>query len=645
MDALADDGSLSPAPLRTPFQRIAIALSGGGYRAASYSLGVMSYLHRIKYKDGKSLMDNVEFISSASGGSFPAMLFAAYTKQGRPFEDVYNKLIHFMDGQTLLENVAKELNNDSNWEEGGKSRNLINAFARIYDRDLFEEETFGVFWEEKAGRPLEICVNATEFYRGLSFRWQTKGIKDMGYGSGEGWTGNNYIFFDKEDNPDALDTLKKIKLGDVMASSSCFPGGFEPIVYPRDFSYPGLASETLQGAVTITDYNNQRRQLDTTIGLMDGGVDDNQGLYSAMLADKRRRAKNHDENGFDLIMVSDVSSYFMDPYIPPTPVSKGNLRKRSIAQTIKGLHTDLNRLSKFVKMTAIISTILLAAALMLLSFAEERSWLNAAYLILSPSILGLLAAVFIIGYKAGNPLISWLSGAFTAKPKEVVAYLKEEVPSISGFSDNFMLSLLNALNGAKFGVLEQMVKARFGSVLSMVMDINLKQTRRLIFGMFYGEFQGDGTWQHRRVANFIYDLSQFNIVARTGNIQKKFKAVKGDPQESWINTTRDLLLKDCQKLNAVAEEARTMGTTLWFDKNDSEKKRMRKVIACGQFTTCGKLLEYVLEIELKMKREASLPEPDRTVIFTDGELALFNEIKRQLADDWAQFKSQPEFLV
>jgi hypothetical protein len=208
-----------------------------------------------------------------------------------------------------------------------------------------------------------------------------------------------------------------------------------------------------------------------------------------------------------------------------------------------------------------------------------------------------------------------------------------------------MLSLLNALKGAKFGVLEQMAKARFGSVLSMVMDINLKQTRRLIFGMFYGEFHGDGTWQHRRVANFIYDLSNFNVNGRTGNIMKKFKAGPGDPLAGWVKETSDLLLNDCQKINADAEAARTMGTTLWFDKTDSETSRMKKVIACGQFTTCGKLLEYVLDIELKMKKEADLPETARTIDFTTEEQTLFNDIKKQLTDDWKKFKQQPDFLI
>jgi len=641
-----DKDSLYAAPLKTPFKKIAMALSGGGFRAASYSIGVMSYLHQVKYLDEKNLLDNVQFISSASGGSFASMLYVAYIKKGLAFEDVYDKITGFMAGgagQSLLQNVAAELNDDSRWIEGGKSRNLINAFSRIYDRDLFGEEVFGVYWNDTPGRTIEICINATEFYRGLSFRWQTDGEP---FGTWEtGKTGNQYIYFDKQFNKDGFETLQRIKLGDIMASSSCFPGGFEPIVYPRDFTYPKMTEEILCGAMTITDYDNKPRQLDTSIGLMDGGVDDNQGLYSAMLADKRKRSKN-DADGFDLIMVVDVSSYFMDPYVPPPTVTKGSMRKQNLTQSINDLHKTFNGLQKTLKRTTFISAAVLAIAVLLLIFSNTRPLMNLGYLLLSPSILALVIVAFITGYKAGNPMFSWLSRAFTAKPQEVVAYLKEEAPSVAGFSDKFILSLMKAFEGARFGVLEQMLKARLGSVLSMVMDINLKQTRRLIFDTFYGTFYGKDIWQHRRVFDVIYELSQFNTVGRARSFEDKFwekvpDAAKTDALKDWLTNTRKLLFDGCQKLNAVAEEARTMGTTLWYDVNDNNSQRMKKVIACGQFTTCAKLLEYTLELEMKMMIDASMPGTIPTIQFTQEDVDVFKNVKAQLERDWEAFKKEP----
>jgi hypothetical protein len=87
-----DPFQLQPAVLTTPFKKIAMALSGGGYRAASFSLGAMSYLHELDYADtGKTLLDNVEFISSASGGTFAGILYSMHVRKKIPFEKTYGQ--------------------------------------------------------------------------------------------------------------------------------------------------------------------------------------------------------------------------------------------------------------------------------------------------------------------------------------------------------------------------------------------------------------------------------------------------------------------------------------------------------------------------------------------------------------------------
>src|SRR5690606_20932331 len=101
-----------------------------------------------------------------------------------------------------------------------------------------------------------------------------------------------------------LDHLRgSFKVADAMAASSCFPLGFEPMIMPDDFfdihedpSYKELKSQD---------------HMRTGIGLMDGGIVDNQGIGSIMNADNRRK---HDGHQFDLIMVCDVASYKMEPW-------------------------------------------------------------------------------------------------------------------------------------------------------------------------------------------------------------------------------------------------------------------------------------------------------------------------------------------
>jgi hypothetical protein len=635
--------------LETPFRKIAMALSGGGFRAASFSIGAMSYLHKVQYDESRNLLDNVEFISSASGGTFPAILYSVYTRKGIPFGNVYKDLLGFMKGEGLLEDVLQLLNNDKAWEGEVKSRNLINSFARIYDEKLFKGETFGVYWgksvegevQSQVGRAVEVCFNSTEFTRGLSFRWQTYGGRMDDKTHYPGKIGNRYISINDK-TPAGLDALQEIKLGDIMASSSCFPGGFEPIVYPADFCYPGardgrkggdgLNSSQLRSAMVVTDYNNRDSALkdSDSVGLMDGGVVDNQGLSSALLADARRR-KDPTGTGFDLIIVSDVASYFMDAYIPCVPDVKGSWRGKNAADILQDLRKAMARLGGIIKLSFWLGVALLAASLLMLIQHDEGSWRNLGFFLLSPGIILLLLWAVILVKRRKYPLIRDLSDFLNSSDENALASLKKQLPAAGILSDNALGSLLKYLKMAKFSVVEQMLKTRLNSGLSMVMDVNLKHTRRLIFDKFYGQ----DIWNNRRSFDAIYELSEFNKVSRTGLITEKFKSDAA---------ACSLLLDGCLQLNVIAENARNMGTSLWYDKDDSAEDRMMKVVACGQFTTCAKLLEYVLELEQTMRDEAALPEDKKSILLPDQQRKILDGVKSQLLADWEKFKLEPYFV-
>ncbi|HEY0056536.1 MAG TPA: hypothetical protein VGB63_14370 [Pedobacter sp.] len=40
-----------------------------------------------------------------------------------------------------------------------------------------------------------------------------------------------------------------------------------------------------------------------------------------------------------------------------------------------------------------------------------------------------------------------------------------------------------------------------------------------------------------------------------------------------------------------------MGTTLWFTEQELEQSMLEAIIACGQYTACWNLLEYIQEIK------------------------------------------------
>ena len=68
-------------------KKIGLALSGGGYRAAAYHIGALRALHKL------GILDNVDVISSVSGGSIIAAYYALYDGSYNGFEEAFSKKI------------------------------------------------------------------------------------------------------------------------------------------------------------------------------------------------------------------------------------------------------------------------------------------------------------------------------------------------------------------------------------------------------------------------------------------------------------------------------------------------------------------------------------------------------------------------
>ena len=91
---------------------LAVAFSGGGTRAAAFSYGVLKKLRDTRYmNNGKEsrLIDEIDFISSVSGGSFTAAYYGLYGD--RIFED-YEQVFLRRNVQNAL---IRSLFNPLNW--------------------------------------------------------------------------------------------------------------------------------------------------------------------------------------------------------------------------------------------------------------------------------------------------------------------------------------------------------------------------------------------------------------------------------------------------------------------------------------------------------------------------------------------------
>ncbi|MCP9447709.1 MAG: patatin-like phospholipase family protein [Nitrospira sp.] len=257
--------------LNTDSLFLCLAFSGGGTRAAALSYGVLEKLRhtRLTWKGvEKSLLDEVDCISSVSGGSFTAAYYGLFGD--RIFEEFRPKFLDVNIQRTLI----WRLFNPINWVRlASPYFNRIDLAAEYYDEHLFEGNTF-VALAQPPRRPF-VIINATNMVNGERFEF----------------TQEQFDFLASD--------LSSYPVARAVAASSAFPFLLSPITlknYPHvEFQLPKDYQAGLH------DYDDNRRRyywaknrtiyLDDEqypyLHLMDGGLSDNIGLRPIEAAYRR----------------------------------------------------------------------------------------------------------------------------------------------------------------------------------------------------------------------------------------------------------------------------------------------------------------------------------------------------------------------
>lgn len=259
-------------------RRIGLALSGGGFRAAAFHLGVLKGLRQT------GLLDRIDVVSGVSGG---AMLAAAWVvARGEPFEQFEARTRAFLardlKGRVLLAALrpdrALRLLADPGYS-------LTEVMAAVLDRKLYRRATLGAL---RGVRP-RLVVNATCVNHGTGWRFTPDRIGD--------W---------KLETADRA-VLDAFPLARAVVASAAFPGGFAPVALRAKRLFP------------------QHRQAPREVLLTDGGVDDNLGVH-ALLAEE-----------CTALVVSDGSFPFADEARPLDRFGLPPLRRAFLAATLLAL--------------------------------------------------------------------------------------------------------------------------------------------------------------------------------------------------------------------------------------------------------------------------------------------------------------------
>jgi NTE family protein len=192
-------GSLAPGDLQDTL--VVVTASGGGTRATALTMSVLRAMDKIKLASGASLADEIDILSSVSGGSVTAGYFALYGAAGLP---TLEKNFVRQDGMRAI--IAEGLNPVGLALLATPSKERIDLFVDYLDRQLFHDVTFEKLVERKR-RPY-LILNAADMVEGTPFPF-TQYTMDL-----------------------LCSDLTKMKLSTAVAASAAFPVADHPEELP-----------------------------------------------------------------------------------------------------------------------------------------------------------------------------------------------------------------------------------------------------------------------------------------------------------------------------------------------------------------------------------------------------------------------------
>ncbi|UCD80780.1 MAG: patatin-like phospholipase family protein [Desulfobacterales bacterium] len=596
-----------------PFERIALTLSGGGTRAVGFHLGTLSYLDRV------GLLEKVRMLSTVSGGSAVGMGYAVYkkiSKEEKPLMTLYREMQKVVPKSPAeLVGLLQKASAKNPAAPSGR-RTLIANMAELYEMifDFCKDKRFELLWEEGRLHLEEIIFNATEFMTGLAFRFH-KSIDN-------GFSGSESVKLSSSH-------ARGARLADILAASTCIPVGFEPIEFPDDFRWPD-DKITVPNEETRRTCNEIRRELPRdqnrpgrqkqSITLMDGGVYDNQGVFSilnilGLTYDSRRdRLKSpyvynpsdpnmsgmidggHDQEppdnraaNIDLFIVSDTPLRDFPIYeIADKPGRAGFL--------------DLEKLKWIVSITLF----LLTGSTLFMGYAYF------SHLLSDPARLGSWPNYIWDFFIYIIPLIMLMVcvwGAYFLSRR-----LKNYLGNLPAFTNNPDLppKLWNYFKKRKFSDLGYMIQARVSSAFAMSSDVFMNRIRYLGLA---------------RILN-LTPLRGKVIINVIDTLTRDKKASESSAKGTHKQGANGLnLLEDAQTLcDDTVPKAAKVGTQFWLATED-----LYDLLACGQATICYNLLKHMQAMRL------------RDSAWSDD--SSFNALWDRLENDWRRLKAEPYALV
>jgi predicted acylesterase/phospholipase RssA len=283
---------------------VVVSVTGGGSRAALWHAAVMRELYRqVRLPDGRSITDEIDYISSVSGGS----LSAAYWCLNKPEVDTTHADRYDAFFDTYLADMRVNIEKKMSGSPLTWYRYLLSPEDRaVVLRETFDALYFGhrTFAEladrQRRGVSPILIANGTDMETGARFLFTTLPRTDFEVGP-------------ERIAPDAMKSMGE--------SGISFGADVFNVVTPDDIGVSTADMEVslavaasssvplLLGPVVMRDNLKSTPQKPIYVHVSDGGVNDNQGLVT--LIELLSRRADDDKKGFKgaIVLVVDANPY------------------------------------------------------------------------------------------------------------------------------------------------------------------------------------------------------------------------------------------------------------------------------------------------------------------------------------------------
>jgi len=247
-----------------------LALSGGGSRAAYWSAAVMLALEEVYRDEGLNILDEIDVISSVSGGSLPAAYYVISSSPDDKSRAGYGRV---WDEETVKELMSRSFR--SIWfRRWFLPQNIVRYWFTAFDRSDIMARVFADHLYERRPGGADLCFKDINPERPYLIINATNGTR--------GRFGRPFTFT-REDFERLNSDVEEYEISRGVMASASFPAVFHSMTL-RDFAPRDGADARF-------------------VHVLDGGIIDNLGLGSV----KKVLERNRDE--FDRVVIILVDAH------------------------------------------------------------------------------------------------------------------------------------------------------------------------------------------------------------------------------------------------------------------------------------------------------------------------------------------------